>query len=79
MGNFIGRMLSEQDGTPSASRTISFLSSLVWLAILFLKFWRTGAVPTPGELLAGGFGANSAYLANQAKRILEPLGQKGDK
>lgn len=79
MGNFLARMFAEKDGTPSASRAISFIGSVVWFAILFLRFQRTGQMPTPGELLAGGFGANAAYVANQAKRILEPFGQKGGK
>jgi hypothetical protein len=71
---FVAGIFSEPDGTPSASRLLSFLASVIWLTLLTLDYFHTRKLPSPGELIAGGLGANSPYLVNQARRFLEGVG-----
>lgn len=72
----VGSFLAESDGTPSASRLISFIASLMLLAIYFIRYLKTGVVPTPLEMGAGMAGANAAYAFNQARRGMESLGAR---
>jgi len=74
-GRFLPRMLAEDDGTPSTSRTITLLANLVWYGLLVARYFQTGQMPSPAEMLTGSTGASAPYIFNQAKRILEPLGK----
>jgi len=74
---FVAGIFSEADGTPSASRVISFVSSMVFLVIVFVNFIRTGQMPSATELAAGGIGANAAYIANKLSALFQP-GGKGE-
>lgn len=71
--------LAEGDGTPSMSRLISLIGSLVWFGLLIARYHRTGQMPSPAELASGFAGANVPYIANQLKRVLEPLAGRGQK
>lgn len=67
---FVQGLFSEPDGTPSSSRVITFLATLVWLVMLSVHFFKTGQLPDWMQLLAGSSGAAAPYLANQLRQFL---------